>query len=62
MQRLKKFQEGMSSDDIEEKLQYVSQVVDVANEIGKTETISSLIPFLNGDLVKYIVICRLVSR
>lgn len=62
MQRLKKFQEGMSSDDIEEKLQYVSQVVDVANEIGKTETISSLIPFLNGNLVKYIIICRLVSR
>lgn len=61
MQRLKKFQEGMSSDDIEEKLQYVSQVVDVANEIGKTETISSLIPFLNGNLVKYIIICRLVS-
>lgn len=62
MQRLKKFQEGMSSDDIEEKLRYVSQVVDVANEIGKAETISSLIPFLNGDLIKYVVICRLVSR
>lgn len=62
MQRLKKFQEGMSSDDIEEKLRYVSQVVDVANEIGKAETISSLIPFLNGDLIKCVVICRLVSR
>lgn len=48
MQRLKEFQEGMSSDEIEEKLRYVRQVVEVATEIGKEETISSLIPFLNG--------------
>ena len=48
MQRLKEFQEGMSSDEIEVKLQDVSQLVDIAKEIGKAETISSLIPFLNG--------------
>ncbi len=47
---LKKFQEGMSSDDIEEKLKYVRQVVDVAKELGRDETINTLIPFLNGRI------------
>ena len=42
------FQEGMSSDEIEEKLKYVKLVLSVAKEMGKAETISSLIPFLNG--------------
>ncbi|KAK8804943.1 hypothetical protein WA171_006908 [Blastocystis sp. BT1] len=41
------FQEGMSSDEIEEKLKYVKLVLSVAKEMGKAETISSLIPFLN---------------
>ena len=44
------FQEGMSSDEIEEKLKYVKLVLSVAKEMGKAETISSLIPFLNGCL------------
>ena len=39
------FQEGMSSDEIEEKLKYVKLVLSVAKEMGKAETISSLIPF-----------------
>lgn len=55
---LKKFQEGMSSDDIEEKLKYVRQVVDVAKELGRDETINTLIPFLNG----IIVVCGLKNR
>ena len=40
----------MSSDDIEEKLKYVRQVVDVAKELGRDETINTLIPFLNGRI------------
>lgn len=62
MQRLKEFLEGMSSDEIEVKLKYVRQVVEVANEIGKEETISSLIPFLNGDSYFFFFIFRLVPR
>lgn len=57
---LKKFQEGMSSDDIEEKLKYVRQVVDVAKELGRDETINTLIPFLNGIIVIGRVKIRLV--
>ena len=49
MKLLEEFQEGINSDEIEEKLKYVSQVVDVAREIGKEETINFLIPFLNGN-------------
>lgn len=62
MQRLKEFQEGMSSDEIEEKLKYVAQVVEVAKEIGKSDTISSLIPFLNGCFKTLALMIRLVSR
>ena len=50
MKLLEEFQEGINSDEIEEKLKYVSQVVDVAREIGKEETINFLIPFLNGNI------------
>lgn len=59
---LKKFQEGMSSDDIEEKLKYVRQVIDVAKELGRDETINTLIPFLNGIIVACGLKNRLVSR
>ena len=47
MTTFQQFQEGMSSDEIEEKLKYVKLVLSVAKEMGKTETINSLLPFLN---------------
>ena len=50
----------MSSDEIEEKLKYVRQVVDVAKELGKSETISSLLTFLNGKFQNLVDYLRLV--
>lgn len=56
-----KFREGMQSDNIEEKLEFVKQVPSVAKEMGKEATISTLIPFLNGKIVREGSFCRLVS-
>ena len=48
MTTYQQFQEGISSDEIEEKLKFVKQTTQVAKELGKAETISSLLPFLHG--------------
>ena len=47
MTTYQQFQEGISSDEIEEKLKFVKQTTQVAKELGKAETISSLLPFLH---------------
>ena len=52
MTTFQQFREGMQSDEIEEKLKFVKQLLEVAKEMGKEETISSLIPFLNGKNVE----------
>ena len=62
MTTFQQFREGMQSDEIEEKLKFVKQLLDVAKEMGKEETISTLIPFLNGKIVEFLSFCRLVSR
>ena len=62
MATFQQFQDGMSSDEIEEKLKYVKLVLSVAKEMGKTETINSLLPFLNGENDSSLLCDRLVSR
>ena len=61
MTTFQQFQEGISSDEIEEKLKYVKQTTQVAKELGKAETISSLLPFLHGNSRYLYVLLRLVS-
>ena len=61
MTTFQQFREGMQSDEIEEKLKSVKQLLEVAKEMGKEETRSSLIPFLNGKIVENRSCCRLVS-
>ena len=61
MTTFQQFQEGISSDEIEEKLKYVKQTTQVAKELGKAETISSLLPFfLHGNYRYLYVLLRLV--
>ena len=61
MTTYQQFQEGISSDEIEEKLKFVKQTTQVAKELGKAETISSLLPFLHGTFFGSTVESRLVS-